>query len=118
VQPINTVVSPASFAECRSPALVPLVTAHHTPVADPPDIGNVSTDLLLLSDGISVLSPPYLTMGLRLCLTDMIVMSAYALVAVRLARWLHDPKSIRLQNRLFGGLFVSAGALLAISSRT
>jgi len=69
-------------------------------------------------DSGSALLPQYLTIGLTLCLTDMIVMSGYALVAVRLARWLHDPKSIRLQNRLFGGLFVSAGALLAVSSRT
>lgn len=69
-------------------------------------------------DSSAALLPQYLTIGVTLCLTDMIVMSAYALVAVRLARWMHDPKSIRLQNRLFGGLFVSAGALLAISSRT
>lgn len=69
-------------------------------------------------DSGSALLPQYLTIGLTLCLTDMIVMSGYALVAVHLARWLHDPKSIRLQNRLFGGLFVSAGALLAVSSRT
>lgn len=69
-------------------------------------------------DAASALWPQYLAIGLTLCLTDMIVMSAYALVAVRLARWLHDPKSIRLQNRLFGGLFVSAGALLAVSSRS
>lgn len=52
-----------------------------------------------------------------LCLTDVVVMSGYALAAERLGRWLHDPRSIRLQNRFFGGLFVSAGALLAISSR-
>ncbi len=59
----------------------------------------------------------YLLIATTLCLTDMMVMSGYALAAVHLGRWLHDPVAIRLQNRLFGGLFVSAGALLAVSSR-
>lgn len=61
--------------------------------------------------------PQYLVIAATLCLTDMLVMSGYALVASRLGGRLRDPKSVRLQNRLFGGLFVSAGALLALSSR-
>lgn len=61
--------------------------------------------------------PQYLLIALTLCLTDLAVMSGYALAAVRLGRWLHDPTAIRLQNRAFGGLFVSAGVLLALSSR-
>jgi homoserine/homoserine lactone efflux protein len=59
----------------------------------------------------------YLLIAMTLCLTDTMVMSVYALGGVRLARWLHDPHAIRTQNRAFGGLFISAGALLAISSR-
>lgn len=62
--------------------------------------------------------PQYLLIALTLCLTDLAVMSGYALAAVRLGRWLHDPTAIRLQNRAFGGLFVSAGVLLALSSRS
>jgi homoserine/homoserine lactone efflux protein len=61
--------------------------------------------------------PQYLLIAATLCLTDMTVMSGYALAGSHLGRWLHDPTTIRLQNRAFGGLFVSAGALLAISSR-
>jgi homoserine/homoserine lactone efflux protein len=61
--------------------------------------------------------PQYLLIAVTLCLTDLSVMSGYAIAAVRLGRWLHDPVAIRLQNRFFGGLFVSAGALLAISSK-
>jgi len=61
--------------------------------------------------------PQYLIIAATLCLTDLTVMSGYALAALHLGRWLHDPVAIRLQNRVFGGLFVSAGALLAISSR-
>jgi homoserine/homoserine lactone efflux protein len=60
----------------------------------------------------------YLLIATTLCLTDLAVMSGYALAAVRLGRWLHDPVAIRRQNRAFGGLFVSAGALLALSSRS
>jgi homoserine/homoserine lactone efflux protein len=59
----------------------------------------------------------YLLIAATLCLTDIAVMSIYALAAGRLGRWLHDPKAIRLQNKAFGGLFVSAGTLLAFSSR-
>ena len=61
--------------------------------------------------------PQYSVIAATLCLIDIIVMSGYALAAVRLGRWLHDPKAIRTQNRLFGGLFISAGTLLAFSSR-
>lgn len=61
--------------------------------------------------------PQYLIIAATLCLTDLAVMSVYALTAVRLGRWLHEPRSIRLQNRVFGGLFASAGALLAVSSK-
>jgi len=61
--------------------------------------------------------PQYLLIAATLCLTDLTVMSGYALAAVHLGRWLHDPVAIHLQNRVFGSLFVSAGALLAISSR-
>lgn len=59
----------------------------------------------------------YSLIAITLCATDMAVMSCYALAASRLGRWLHDPRAIRTQNRLFGSLFMSAGALLAISSR-
>ena len=61
--------------------------------------------------------PQYSLIATTLCLTDLVVMSCYALAAVRLGRWLHDPTAIRRQNRLFGGLFISAGTLLAVSSR-
>ena len=59
----------------------------------------------------------YLLIAVTLCLTDMFVMSCYALAASRLGGWMRDPAAIRSQNRLFGGLFISAGAILAVSSR-
>ena len=59
----------------------------------------------------------YLLIAVTLCLTDMFVMSCYALAASRLGGWMRDPAAIGSQNRLFGGLFISAGAILAVSSR-
>lgn len=61
--------------------------------------------------------PQYLLIATTLCLTDTLVMSSYAFGGIRLARWFHSSRAIRAQNRIFGGLFISAGALLAISSR-
>lgn len=61
--------------------------------------------------------PQYLVIAVTLCATDMVVMSSYALAAARLGRWLGKPDFVRLQNRVFGGLFVSAGVLLGASSR-
>ncbi len=62
--------------------------------------------------------PQFLIIGLTMCGVDTIVMSGYALLATRLRRWLHDPRSLKAQNRFFGGIFVGAGALLAASGRS
>lgn len=61
--------------------------------------------------------PQFLIIGITMCAVDTVVMSGYALLASRLGRWLHDPKSLKAQNRFFGGIFVSAGALLAVSGK-
>ena len=61
--------------------------------------------------------PQYLLIATTLCLTDILVMSSYALAAVRMGSWLRDDKAVRLLNHIFGGLFVSAGAFLAMASR-
>ena len=62
--------------------------------------------------------PQFAIIVLTMCGVDTIVMSGYALLASKLRRWLHDPKSLRAQNRFFGGIFVGAGALLATSGRS
>ena len=59
----------------------------------------------------------FLIIGLTMCGVDSIVMSGYALLATRLRRWLHNPRSLKAQNRFFGGVFVGAGLLLAASRR-
>ena len=52
-----------------------------------------------------------------MCTVDIVVMSGYALLATRLRHWLHDPKTLKAQNRFFGGVFVGAGLLLASTGR-
>lgn len=67
-------------------------------------------------DPATSLTVQYAEIAATLCLTDLAVMSGYALAAARLGRWAHDQRLIRAQNRFFGGVFVSAGLLLAISA--
>lgn len=59
----------------------------------------------------------YLVIAVTLCLTDTLVMSIYALAATRIANLLRNPAAMQRQNRVFAGLFITAGALLGLSSR-
>lgn len=61
--------------------------------------------------------PQFLIIALTTCMTDTLVMSCYALLASRFRHVTRNPRAALLQNRLFGGLFVSTGLLLAGSSR-
>jgi len=61
--------------------------------------------------------PQFLIILTTMIVIDIIVMSGYALLAHRCRAWLHNPRMLCTQNRVFGGLFISAGALLALSSR-
>ncbi|MCC4115448.1 homoserine/homoserine lactone efflux protein [Aromatoleum toluclasticum] len=61
--------------------------------------------------------PQFFIIAATMVGTDMIVMSCYALLAGRCRRWLRSPRMMKAQNRVFGGMFVAAGSLLAASSR-
>lgn len=64
------------------------------------------------------LAPQYLVIAATLGFTDLVVMGVYTALAARLLRALKEPRQIRWINRLFGSLFVVAGALLASFRRT
>ncbi len=49
---------------------------------------------------------------------DLVVMHGYASLAAQLAGFFKDPKAMRLQNRLFGGVLVAAGAAVLAVRRT
>lgn len=61
--------------------------------------------------------PQFFIIATTMVGTDMLVMSCYALLAGRCRRWLRSPRMMKAQNRVFGGMFVAAGSLLAASSR-
>ena len=61
--------------------------------------------------------PQFLIIGATMVAVDTVVMSCYAGLATRFRPLLRDPRALRLQNRVFGGLFVGAGAALAASSK-
>ena len=63
------------------------------------------------------LAPQYGVIGTTLMFTDLVVMAGYTALASRLLRLLKSPLQIRAMNRLFGGLFVAAAALLALFKR-
>lgn len=63
------------------------------------------------------LLPQYAVIALTLAFTDLVVMAGYTALAARVLRALQAPGHIRTMNRAFGGLFVAAGALLALFKR-
>ena len=59
----------------------------------------------------------YAVIAATLCATDVIMMSGYAVLALQMGRWLGEARHVRWQNRIFGAVFVTAGSMLAVSSR-
>ena len=63
------------------------------------------------------LLPQYLVIGATLAFTDLVVNILYAALAARLLGLLRTPARRRTINRVFGGLFVALGVLLATFKR-
>ena len=63
------------------------------------------------------LLPQYLAVVATLTAVDLVVMSGYTVFAAKFLALLRAPRQIRFVNRLFGGLFVGAAALLATFKR-
>lgn len=61
--------------------------------------------------------PQFLIMGITLISVDILVMIGYASLAAKLSHWFKDPKHQKAQNRIFGGMFIAAGTLLATYNR-
>lgn len=60
----------------------------------------------------------YLTIALTLGFTDTVVMAGYTALAARVLAELKSAAHMRVLNRVFGGLFVVAGAFLALFKRS
>ncbi len=63
------------------------------------------------------LLPQYLVIGATLGFTDLVVMAGYTALASRVLGTLKSSRHIRTMNRVFGGMFVAAGSLLALFKR-
>lgn len=63
------------------------------------------------------LAPQYLVIGLTLSFTDLVVMAGYTALAARVLGALRSAAHMRALNRVFGSLFVLAGALLSVFKR-
>ncbi|WP_428944447.1 homoserine/homoserine lactone efflux protein [Pantoea sp. FN060301] len=59
----------------------------------------------------------YLVLGVTTVVVDIIVMIGYAALATRIAGWIKGPRQMTLLNRIFGGMFIAVGALLASARR-
>lgn len=64
------------------------------------------------------LLPQYLAIGATLVFTDLVVNAGYAALAARVLGRLREERQVRIVNRVFGGLFVAFGALLAAFKRS
>lgn len=58
-------------------------------------------------------APQFVIMGITLIVADIVVMLGYAFLATQVLRFLRTPAQQRHLNRLFGGLFITAGIALA-----
>jgi len=65
----------------------------------------------------AALAPQYGVIAATLGFTDLVVMAGYTALASRVLRMLRSASQIRAMNRVFGTLFVAAGALLASVKR-
>ncbi len=63
------------------------------------------------------LLPQYLVVAATFAVVDIVVSSGYMLFAAKVLTLLRAPQQIRWMNRLFGGLFLGAAALLASFKR-
>jgi len=63
------------------------------------------------------LLPQYLVIGATMVFTDLVVMAGYTALAARVLSALKSPSHVRATNRIFGTLFVVAGASLSIFKR-
>lgn len=58
-----------------------------------------------------------LIIGVTLLGVDTVVMSGYSLMASKLRVLLHNPQTMRLQNRITGSVLIGAGVLLSTATR-
>ena len=61
--------------------------------------------------------PQLLILAATMCAIDLVVMHGYAFLASSMQRFFRDPRAVRQQNRVFGGLLMGVGAALFFVKR-
>jgi len=64
------------------------------------------------------LLPQLLILAATMCCIDLVVMHSYALLASSMQRFFRDPRAVKKQNRVFGGLLMAVGAALFFVKRS
>ena len=59
----------------------------------------------------------YLILGTTTIAVDILVMTGYATLARHIAGWIKGPRQMKLLNRIFGGMLMAVGTLLASARR-
>lgn len=98
----------AAFVNLTNPKATVFLLALFPQFIDP-DLANQS----LASHSLVKQSSQYWVMGLTLIIVDIVVMVGYASLAAQLSRWMNNERHQILQNRIFGGMFIVAAALMA-----
>ena len=63
------------------------------------------------------LLPQLLILAATMCTIDLVVMHSYAFLASSMQRFFRDPRAVKQQNRVFGGLLMGVGAALFFVKR-
>jgi len=63
------------------------------------------------------LLPQLLILAATMCTIDLIVMHSYAFLASSMQRFFRDPRAVKKQNRVFGGLLMAVGTALFFVKR-
>jgi homoserine/homoserine lactone efflux protein len=63
------------------------------------------------------LLPQLLILAATMCTIDLVVMHSYAFLASSMQRFFRDPRAVKKQNRVFGGLLMAVGTALFFVKR-
>lgn len=110
--PVSTMAADVSPAG-RSSALALVARGFVVNASNPKAIVFMLAVLPQFLDASRPLLLQYLTMAATMVTVDLVVMSGYTGLAAKVLRLLRAPGQQRVLNRVFGGLFGAAAALLA-----
>lgn len=109
-------------AALKAPAVAPplkrrLLTGFLTNATNPKGIIFMVAVLPQFISGQLPLLPQLLILAATMCTIDLFVMHGYAFLASSMQRFFRDPRAVKKQNRVFGGLLMAVGTALFFVKR-